>query len=539
MTKITYYLRNISNGKVFLLFLLFWFGFLAITGTLNSGYHFTDDHDVLRIERDLSDTTIGREVGLFFKDLFQSKMRFRPFYTLHRRIATALLGPNFFAWSVYTGLMAILTAFFLYLFMRKTGYTLLESMLFAFLTQLGHQAAIWWKLGANETLGMFVLSASMLLMAQSVFAKKNKLIYRLLFIVTAVLATWSKESFVLMLPALVLWRIYLTREAEEVSLKEAIKRNVITGGLLLAVCLAEVGHIVFRVGTTGIQYAGYEGFKPSVFIKTALAGFMAVQGWVLVLLLGLCAVAAYRGSKRTGKSIGSGDFSFLWWQTLIAAFIIGPQVVLYMKSGMMERYLLPGVMGYTFLMVVLLRFLREKMIPTANRNVVFSLKRPLQATAILLLAVVALQGLRVSRYTAIAFAEEGRGTNDWFQSIRRNTAPQDLLLVVTDTGRYYEPAVSLKTYLDIAMDRENTLFTPTTLDIRPIANPYWQRLNRRFFRKNPDFRLDQPEARQRIRAFLLFPELEQHFLQSARQWFEPSAYTRYTYKSGYVAYFGK
>jgi hypothetical protein len=256
-------MKNV-NWNILILFFLLWFGILTLTGTMFSGFHFTDDYDVLRIDKDISNTTIAREARIFFKDIFKSKLRFRPFYMLQRRLTTALLGNNFFAWSLYFGFLAVFTSFFLYLFMRKTGFSVTESVLFPCLTLLGEQAAVWWKLGANETPGMLMLSAAMLFMALSLYSNRKKSLYNFLFVLFAVIASWCKESFILMIPALVSWKIWLTYQKGEtgdgdqtvpMTLLRSVRKNLITAVILLLVCLAELVHIVTKVGTTGIQYA--------------------------------------------------------------------------------------------------------------------------------------------------------------------------------------------------------------------------------------------------------------------------------------------
>lgn len=532
-------MKNI-NWKISILFFLLWFGILILTGTMFSGFHFIDDHDVLRIDKDISNTTIAREARIFFKDIFKSKLRFRPFYMLQRRITTALLGNNFFAWSLYFGFLAVFTSFFLYLFMRKIGFSVKESILFPCLTLLGEQAAVWWKLGANETPGMLMLSAAMLFMALSVYSNRKKNLYNFLFVLFTIIASWCKESFILMIPGLVFWKIWLTCQKGEtgdgdrttpMTLLRSVRKNLITAVILLLVCLVELAHIVTKVGTTGIQYAGYEGFNLSRFIQTGIRTSMTVHGWVIPVQLAVIIVMLYLQFKK--NKTGFTSLYNLVWPVILTLLIVVPQIVLYMKSGMMERYLLPCVLGYAFLMVVLLKYTREK---TGEKRI-FS-KSPAEIFVLLLLIGISLQQLRVTRYTAIAFAYEGKHTNAWFQSIKQNTHEPGLILVITDLKKYLEPSLSLKTYLDIKMNRRNTWFSPVTL--KPGKSSFRKGLNKDFLPGNPVPLSKEPGTQNPFTAVLIFPLLEESFIKNHNaHWFNPAQYERYSNEAGFVSYYRK
>lgn len=166
----------------------------------------------------------------------------------------------------------------------------------------------------------------------------------------------------------------------------------------------------------------------------------------------------------------------------------GPQVVLYMKSGIIERYLLPGVMGYAFLIVVLFRHIRlngdfnrnlnrkgqkeSRKLPVGtvvhSKGVLAFLRSYSPAVMLVILSMTAasLFGLRVTRYTAIAFAQEGDHTNGWFKSIQQNSEAKDRFLIILHPVKHLEPAVSLKTYLELEMDRKDLLFATTDLRVR-------------------------------------------------------------------------
>jgi hypothetical protein len=539
-----------AGGKVFVLFFLFWFGILTLCGTLFSGYHFMDDHGIFRESKEVANSNILKEARIFKRNLLYPKMRFRPFYWAHRRLMLAVMGTNFTAMSIYVGFLAVFTSFFLFLFMKKTGFSLVESVLFVGLTLLGEQAAIWWRLGNNETLGMLMLSIALLFMALSTGARqrRKKSLYEFLFGLFVILASWSKESFILIIPALIFLKIWLTwqkkqehsqlepgnsKQTAKVTLIDSVKENLIPGILLLLVCLLELVHVVKNVGTTKIVYAGYEGFHLASFIKTGIQGFMSVHGWVILVLLVILYLrrpGGMRFAHGAWRYAHSPRKSFLltqvFWAFVLAGLIVVPQIVLYMKSGMMERYLLPGIMGYTFLMVVLLRYTREN-----------SSKKLLSVIMMVLLAVISLQQLRVTRYTAIGFAFAGKQINAWLQTIEQNTHEQDLILVITHMHKYNEASFSLKSYLDMKSNRKNTIFYPTHLQAKLTKARFWKILNKYFFSHFKGFTLENGEDRIRLQAILVFPGLEEKFLKASAPWFNQAQFKRYTNAGGYVSYY--
>ena len=86
--------------------LLYVFILLICTGTLTSGYHLADDHEILlnteRFREGIYTWKTFFHEGLF--DYFAEGIRFRPFYSTLRLLRSYLFGTNYIAWSVLVGL---------------------------------------------------------------------------------------------------------------------------------------------------------------------------------------------------------------------------------------------------------------------------------------------------------------------------------------------------------------------------------------------------------------------------------------------------
>ena len=92
-------LKANKNLIAFIIFFTFWFSFLCFTGTLTSGFHFTDDHQLISIKESINDNGFINAAKSFInKDL---DIRFRPFYSMHRVFLVKIFGSHFFLLSIY------------------------------------------------------------------------------------------------------------------------------------------------------------------------------------------------------------------------------------------------------------------------------------------------------------------------------------------------------------------------------------------------------------------------------------------------------
>ncbi|MBK7446116.1 MAG: hypothetical protein IPJ45_08845 [Ignavibacteria bacterium] len=93
-------LKNIS---AFAIFFAFWFSMFMYTGSLDSGYHLIDDHQIITLSQQLKTAPVHSVAKKLV--LYDGRFRFRPLFSIHRVVMTKILGLNFTAWSVYIGLM--------------------------------------------------------------------------------------------------------------------------------------------------------------------------------------------------------------------------------------------------------------------------------------------------------------------------------------------------------------------------------------------------------------------------------------------------
>jgi hypothetical protein len=122
------------------------------------------------------------------------------------------------------------------------------------------------------------------------------------------------------------------------------------------------------------------------------------------------------------------DFKIL----ILFVLILIPNIILYSKTGMAERYLLPSTFGLAFLVISWIAEFDQGWF---------------KKVALILVAVAFIPSFLKITAEASEFYEEGRQTNELLTSLSKNYNSGNQVMVVVDPVAHYEKSVSLKTYL--------------------------------------------------------------------------------------------
>lgn len=415
-------MKDRKDKIVILLITISVFLFLFLTKTVISGYHFVDDHEVVKIKSELRSTSLIDVTTKWVKEDMFGNARFRPAYYVHRVLETKLFGSDFLLWSLYNGVLCCLALIFSYIGTRNLKFTIGESIAFLIIAFVGPQSSVWWRLGPVESLSMVFLSLSYYFLSRTQHRRKY-LINNLLFILFLILASLTKESFLIVIQAMILFKIWNDKNCIWYSLKESIVKNLILIVPLL-VMFIELYIIKFYIGTEYSRLeANFFDNIPSIlsttvrFIKTYLN--LVIAG-ILVIIVGLY----YK--KRPGKLDILPVVFFL--------MIIVPNIILYAKSGLEERYLLPASFGLGIFVVSIIKSIGESEV--------------LQKKIALTLVLVSFLPYSVNSVTdALDFSREGLATKKLLSAISANNLRDAQVLLIADPVDSYEISVSLKNYL--------------------------------------------------------------------------------------------
>lgn len=406
------------------------FGMLYKTGTLKSGYHLMDDHELIRMEYSIK--VNGESVWKVMTGTIKNDFwwRFRPFYWVERVGLTALWGSNLYYWNIYKGIQGIFTFVFLYFAARKMNHKWHLSFLFASIIMLGAQFTPWFRSANQENTGLFLCSVILFLIALGHNTQKyrSRWIY-ILLVFFIILCGLEKESFTLMIPAFAALKFWLEychlkeTSPKEKPFKKAIKNNLlflITTGIAF---LINVFFIAFKVGVDHVSYAGFHketnlseyfyGIRDSLFFYLK---WYYIIGIILILLVVVCY-----------QLINIKHIRYYMGFLLIGCYICGVQLLAHAKSLMWQRYIIPFIIGYAFIFILLgyQIFSKDKF-----------RRRVYEGILIVLLLLEAPEAYKLSRN----YAYDGQMIQNQFQTILENTDEDSLII-----GAYKDGELNLAT----------------------------------------------------------------------------------------------
>jgi hypothetical protein len=437
-----------SDLTALLIFICFWISLLGFTRTPFSGIHFQDDHQILTIKNELSSQNLSAVISKYVKkDL---NIRLRPFYYVHRVSITNILGKNILFWSIYTGLLAILTSFFFYKFIRLLNFSFLESLLFSFLTLIGPHTCIWWKLGPAETIGTFLLSLTLFFISKSILSR-HKIWYKTLTIVFIILCALTKESFLILIPTLVLFYLFFSSKINKVSWQIILQKNYPYISILSIIFILPIILIFRNIGVNTIGYAGLSNNYYSIdFIKWIIVQFYKNIYFIIIifgffLMIQNTSVKSFKELTRLLYKTFVDHFFIL----LIFLSVFIPQCLLYFKSGIETRYYIPYVLGFSILVIYLLNIVISGSTYTYISKYSF--------ITLIVIAIIYLNFKQVIP-SAIKFSDEGFHTRNFIDNIVKHSVPSDKILFVIDPGSEYEWGYFLREYFENELNRPNFQF---------------------------------------------------------------------------------
>ena len=315
-------------------------GTVAVCGTFTSGWHLVDDHEFLRMYHQLHNLhlSVPEVIRMWLTEDF--RMRFRPLYHIVRVISVAIFGTNLYIHGIFKVIENILAMILLYCCGREMGAGKTASFFFSTVSLVGFQAAIWWKLGPQEAQCTVLFAAGFFALLR--FLKNGKSAALAAAFFSFVLMALYKESYILLLPFLVCYVIYDTCK-DAADIRDAWKKLLSKKKALAAIFLFGALFVVLILATLLISgtnnYAG-AGISASIGIRQILRSYAYALDedlrWFKYATLVFVAVLLTYWE----------ELKKLWKEMLLVGAFLLPNLVLYGKEAMSERYLLPSAIGY-------------------------------------------------------------------------------------------------------------------------------------------------------------------------------------------------
>ena len=527
-TEVEKRLASLTLGQLWLryehilsliLFALSWSALLIYSGTLNSGYHLIDDWELPAINESL------HESGLFAvtTDIVRMDLmiRFRPWYYTQRIFALWLTGFNITALSALQLATVAATSLVLYLFSRRIGFGVVNSLLFGFLTFVGPQAAIWWRLGTSESIGIFWFALGLLYMAKAV-EKESRIrrAHTLIALTSFVIASLTKESFMVLLPVMSLAWLMLYCRNHQAKPLESLRACAMPVLSMAMVCLAEVAAVFFKSGTSSIGYAGFDTESTSIrSLYQTLKGLVSFSNgdWLVLLLIVFTCVFLASFQKGFQWRLIREPSSV----ALLIALFTASQVLVYAKSGIYERYLVPGTMAIAFLVIYLI----------AKIDFLLRNERLRLAVSTLLLAgtVFVLTTQAATAWAAAkVYASDGVTFNQALQKVDMSTRKDDVVVLLADPARDFEATIGTREYFRVLFKRSNVFIFPIWTLNEDRYSAFERKLGETYETDLGDLHLNKLADKSRIKAILAYPPgaADSAFRQNKPDWFNPESFVR-------------
>jgi hypothetical protein len=350
---------------------------------------------------------IERDVGLG---------RFRPLFWALLTVESALMRDHPRLWIAETQLIGIAAGFLLYFTARRLGLRLIPALLVALWVLIAGRR-LWAELQLAEEPALLLTSLTLYAFVRA--ADERSRMWDALGLTSAICAGLFKESFAAILPALLIFRIWLDlRQQPTASIAGAVRarRVLLAIGSLAFVALAAVSAWLL------LQPGGYDN---KIVAAESAGSRWSPLHWIQMVwewshsfaaftpLLGLAfLLPRIRSDARARRSILLGLL-------VVAAWLV-PQFLIYGAQGLREHYFFPAILAIAFPCALGVDLVLRQRV------------RWLTAICVLLVANSLLTSGAKAANTVAAIAAVSEVQARWIESTVASTNASSRILLVTD-----------------------------------------------------------------------------------------------------------
>lgn len=337
------------------------FGVLCGMGTLTSGYHFVDDHEFLETTYMMKyhNKSVG-EMIIWWLHYDFARGRFRPLYYTLRVFLIGIFGTNLILWSILRGTVVAASLVFLYYCGKMIAHSKVCAYLFALLSTVGFQSAAWWKLGPQEDFATLLFAIGFYLLM--LWLQKGTRGFKIASLIIFIIMACYKESFILLLPFIIMFIAY-DRLKSYSSMRDMwtnrkrlsdCKAYILTLGIVF---ISIILFIFLKLGETAGPGSNDESGL-IVYYKTFVNEFatdLRWYKWTGIMLIAVLLTYWVELKKQ-------------WKEIILTMVFIIPQILVYARCGMLERYILPASIGAAMFFVL---FVTKSGILSGKREILY------------------------------------------------------------------------------------------------------------------------------------------------------------------------
>lgn len=414
-------------------------GVVVLGGGLHAGPRLVDDNQIFGLDRQVQAEGFSAAVEAQWRTRARSGRYVLVFLT-EKVLKSWLYGSDVVLWRLHVMGLAILAGLLLHLAATRLGFRWPEALLFALLTITGAQSITWTRLIHGEGLGLVFLALALWIASHRIGVGRRAMLLDAAFVACLVLAGLTKESFLLVLPAMVLWRLVMVSEERSQSLRATVRERWPLLVPLLAVSAVYAANAPTLRQSFETWYVGSHGLGGGR-LRAAIADlFAALNPWPLVLAAAVLLVAS--AASRSPPAALRPVARRLLLVATVAAGIVVPQVVLYGSVGFGDggnadldaaRYLIPASLGFALLFVAFARATREVLAARPGRPPAFA-RAVTSLSLVIGGAFVAVQAHRALETTSL-FVARAASETELLRFVGYNTEKGEAVVVVCAAAR--------------------------------------------------------------------------------------------------------
>lgn len=328
------------------------------TGGIFDGWHWVDDHESYRLLKLCKDQHIPLTETLMNSLKNDVNIRWRPLYWVFRVVMPYLFGDHPAIYRMIFCVSGIATYVFLYMSVRNLKCSVAFSHLFTSLVLMGRQFEAWYRIGNQENLGMLFLAVCLYLLTKQYKDNLFKRSTDIWIVVWAFCSALMKESFLLLIPAVVWLRLGLEAVHNLRSLRDLLKifiRNILFIIISAVFFLVNIYIIVVYVGVNKIDHAGLDtsyGIQEYIWALQRLCrDFLHSYVLLAYVILGITLISLCF-MFLTKRLRFDANVKLLLVLLMFGGYVVLTQMVLHAKGGMFDRYLLPATVGFAVIFIV-------------------------------------------------------------------------------------------------------------------------------------------------------------------------------------------
>lgn len=506
---------------VFILFFLIWFCIFRFTDSFTKGYNIYEDYSIINLGQKINNESFPSAVLNEIKSNLEIRARFCPVGDFHRLVCIKIFGTDFTLYTFYVVLLGILTSFFLYKFCIITGLSVIQSFLFGILLIAGPYSIIWTEISDYESLGMLLLSVSLFFSAKYIYTDKNKFINSLCFIIFLTLTSLCKENFIVIIPAVIFLFLWLYSSKNNIDLYKAIKKNYKLIFVLFTIMFILLLIVYLLVGINNQNYAGVETEKLGVGLILNYLKNLFEYNISFVILLGIFIVLFVSIKNKTLKTNTTNLLNI----TVLFILITFPQYVLYFKTGLGGRYLLPFMIGFSFYLVFVLKIIFD------SENI-YSFIKYLFLSVVIIFIFFEIKNNTIPVLSK--FSVNCKATTNLAKEIINNSNDDSYTLFVMDPVQNFHEVFSLKVYLNSLKKMDNFKYEFIKRDyIHPFYSDtvvYDLEVAGAYEMLGKDL-IDSVKNKNVIRNIIVFWKLKEKFLERNKNWFNEGNFRKENFGS--------